>query len=130
MLTAHDLIMREAVCVWAVFRKMGYPAEEIFIQGSPADDKGINVLMSLKHAGRECAFRIGYAGYSFEEMQRRWNAIALEWNTATDDERTTVFDQSVVMSQATKIVAAMISHGFGTTPDQIPIYDEKARKDQ
>jgi hypothetical protein len=62
----------EALNGWQLFRQMGYPAEEIFLAFIPKDDDH-DVLIMLKHRGKEVALRIGTLnGAAPEEFQEHW----------------------------------------------------------
>ncbi len=77
MLSDHDSIMQGALMTWELFRRMGYSADDIFFAVDPPTK---SVFIELRWGGKLVAARIGTIPYDREEAEKRWYAIAEEWN--------------------------------------------------
>jgi hypothetical protein len=130
MLMDHSAIMREAVCMWALLRKMSYPAEEIYFVIGDSKPLRTEIFVKLIHEGREAPFRMGEViNMTGDQAKEQWLAICEDWKKAPEEDRQMVYERSIVSQRTTGLVAMMLRAGFGVTPDQIEEYDAKARKE-
>jgi len=117
----------EALNGWQLFRTMGYPAEEIFLAFNRREGDH-DVLVMLKHRGKEAALRVGTLnGAPPEEFQEHWLKAAEVYRNMTTEERDPYWRNSMALATGTMTVVNMLSRGLGTTPEQIEELDRQAR---
>lgn len=117
----------EAIQGWQLFRTMGYPAKEIFLAFTPKGDDH-DVLIMLKHRGKEAALRIGTLnGAAPETFQDHWVKAAEVYRSMTPEEREPYWKNSMALAHGPITVMNMITRGLGTTPEQIEEMDRRGR---
>ena len=116
-----DLI-RHALGAHQLLRQFGYPGEEVFLnlpRNVPRERGLIPVFITLQHGGREISIVIGETSTNRELITEQWMRAGEEFNVATEEERQFLLDCSPARHEAVNIIASLIFHGFGTTPEQI-----------
>lgn len=103
MLASHNILMREALALWAMLRGTGYTAEQLFISMNPKT-KDINLV--IRCGEKEAAVRIGRTNLTSEEVKASWERIAAEWisGVITDEEMTNFVRTSIARTQITMIL--------------------------
>lgn len=102
-------ILREAMALYELYRKLGFKAEEIF--ASYNKDQGL--MLGIETQGKSSYFRIGSLGnISKDEFAALWrDACECINTTASQDEVDLMYSNSLVCSKYD--VIALTLHGSG-----------------
>ena len=129
----HPQFLVEALCVHELFKRFGYDTREMFFVLSPSSrDKAglLDVLVELRHRGKRVPIRVGDTNIPADEVARRWTDAVIDWNNhevCTPVMAQRFFDNSFARKDAVTIIAGMLAMGLGSTPEQIVVYDARAR---
>lgn len=102
-------VLREALAAFEVWRKMGYPAEQIFF----ACDRDGYIAMILRPDKVTFTYACGRTKMTREEATAAWAKAAEIWNTGlTGDERKHIYESSYIRKNVVGLLAGMTRKGL------------------
>lgn len=115
-LSDYDVVLKEALTLWNVFRNMGYPSDNIFVYYS---NGGKDVGLQVRHAQKTVAVRVGAVDYSEEDFRNKWDKLGTEWNSRliTGEEMDAFYRQSACYQQLLSILINMQELGLPISPE-------------
>lgn len=101
---------REACATHEFFRKLGYPAENLFIH---LREDGM-LMVVLRHGGKQFAVNINWTKLTQEELETKWPELIIQINNheVSQEELDAVWYNSYIFTNKVLAVAAMVSKGF------------------
>lgn len=89
MAVAFSPTIKEALCAFEAFRRVGYPADDIYVSVDHVE--GMGAVLGVLGKWNENSIKLGVGGLSDEEdasFKEVWEAACLWWNTtASEQER-------------------------------------------
>lgn len=126
----HPPILVEALCTHELFKQFGYDTREMyFIVAKHREGKeGFHdIHVELHHRGKEVGVRIGETNVPTDDLMARWKDAIVAWDATDAATAQSIFLSSACRKDAVNIIAALLFHGLGSTPEQIEQYDAAAR---
>lgn len=104
-----DDVLNEGLGFFEAFRRMGFPAEELFLGLDP-----FKVFIVLRSQGKEFVAICGpFVGGDERALYDAWTAKAKWWNgDATHEERSALWDRSFAKNHAFDLATSMMVKGF------------------
>lgn len=100
-------IIREALAVHEVFRKLGFTPDEIFIRPLPS-----KLFVTVQQAGKEFNLDLGAHDLDTVTVIKQWADASAWWNTGDNGERQEMFETSEVRKNVVLIIVALTEKGF------------------
>ncbi len=102
--------VRELLALHECFRKMGYPADELFVASYRGNSA---VQFVLDRGGKKFTIDIAQ-GLDLDAVLKEWPRAAAWWNSPTtkDSERASIYNGSEFMKNKGGLVAALVMRGF------------------
>jgi len=109
--------IREGLAYHEAFRRLGFPSDKIFL--AHTDGRGpVWLAVVLRAQDKEfiCVIHPGLAE-PLEQIQERWAAATMAWNSGTDSELDDIWVRSEVFSKKTEFLFKMLAKGFQLPAD-------------
>lgn len=113
-------ILIECICAFEVFRRLGFPSEEIYIASD--SDK---IAMILRTQGKEFVYLAGHMSVEPEVLREKWTEMAEKYNAGlvlTDE----IFESSRIMRERIPLLVAIYNKGI-TLPAAVDKLEEMLR---
>lgn len=112
-----DQLVRETYAVHHILRNLEFPAEDIYV-GTPlvsnAETPGCNVVVQLRHDGKEFTLVLGPLRNDEEEAEytRKWTEFSYSYTSKSKAELDKLIDDSVIWQNKVSILVGLIRKGF------------------
>lgn len=103
-----EFALNEALAVHEVFRRLGFPADDIFV-GADIE----KLFVELRSQGKTFVVTCGHGDYAQEQIAEGWTRKCNAWNkTMTHEERELIYRNSSILKQSVKLLFALRTRGF------------------
>ncbi len=121
--TIHK-VWREALMVHEIFRRLGFPSEEIFLLVARSADpsralfpKGLKpgdlcVHVQLKSQGLEYTGCVGRIPCAEDQLETQWHEAVALFNGGCQKEGTAMWNASKARRRVTSVLAVLVAKGF------------------
>lgn len=103
---------REALAVFAAYRRLGFATENIFFVAAPEEETTC-IYMLLRCQGKDFTFGCGVVSHDAETVHKTWQAVGALWNkTLTHEEQDRIYKKSLVSRNGLQLLIGLQEKGF------------------
>lgn len=103
---------REALAVFAAYRRLGFPTDSIHFVAAPEEKKTL-LFMQLRYQGKDFIYGCGVVPHSAQLVYTLWQEIGRLWNEVlTREEQASIYKNALVSREGLKFITALYEKGF------------------
>jgi hypothetical protein len=119
----YPKILLEAIAIWELMRRMGFPSDDIYFGTEHAGGRGMIGIRVEAHQGeKRFPIRVGITKLSVKKAERKWKALANEWNadSTPEEDRRSIYQNSIAWNRGPEMLIKFTLAGF-KPPNRNPI---------